>query len=112
MLNLMLHRLQPFHGAVNFILAQLYVGVYTSTMAERKAPRTKRELAPESEAWRTLPWHKLEQHAYRIQKRIYRASQRGNQRAVHKLQKLLMKSEAPRLLAVRRATQYNQGTTT
>jgi hypothetical protein len=28
MLNLMLHRLQPFHGAVNFILAQLYVGVY------------------------------------------------------------------------------------
>src|SRR5467141_4065598 len=29
MLNLMLHRLQPFHGAVNFILAQLYVGVYT-----------------------------------------------------------------------------------
>src|SRR5260221_6176823 len=78
-------------------------------MAERKAPRTKRELAPESEAWRTLPWHKLEQHAYRIQKRIYRASQRGNQRAVHKLQKLLMKSEAARLLAVRRVTQENQG---
>src|SRR5258708_3414432 len=78
-------------------------------MAERKAPRTKRELAPESEAWRTLPWHKLEQHAYRIQKRIYRASQRGNQRAVHKLQKLLMKSEAARLLAVRRVTQDNQG---
>ncbi len=41
--------------------------------------------------------------------RIYRASQRGNQRAVHKLQKLLMKSEAARLLAVRRVTQENQG---
>src|SRR5260221_7526256 len=78
-------------------------------MAERKAPRTKRELAPESEAWRTLPWRKLEQHVYRIQKRIYRASQRGNQKAVHKLQKLLMKSEAARLLAVRRVTQDNQG---
>src|SRR5258707_12990266 len=78
-------------------------------MAERKAPRTKRELAPESEAWRTLPWRKLEQHVFRIQKRIYRASQRGNTRAVHKLQKLLMKSEAARLLAVRRVTQENQG---
>ncbi len=29
MLNLMLHSLQPSHGAVNFILAQLYTGVYT-----------------------------------------------------------------------------------
>jgi hypothetical protein len=27
MLTLMLHSLQPFHGAVNFILAQLYIGV-------------------------------------------------------------------------------------
>ncbi len=78
-------------------------------MAERKAPRNKSELDPESEAWRNLPWRKLEQHVYRIQKRIYRASQRGNQRAVHKLQKLLMKSEAARLLAVRRVTQDNQG---
>ncbi len=56
-----------------------------------------------------MPWKKLEQHCFRIQKRIYRASQRGNQRAVHKLQKLLMKSEAARLLAVRRVTQENQG---
>src|SRR5260221_6202950 len=29
MLNLMLHSLQPSHGAVNFILAQLYTGVNT-----------------------------------------------------------------------------------
>ena len=29
MLNLMLHSLQPAHGGVNFILAQLYVGVYS-----------------------------------------------------------------------------------
>src|SRR5438128_6006755 len=44
-----------------------------------------------------------------MQKRIYRASQRGNKRAVQKLKKLLMKSEAARLLAVRRVTQDNQG---
>src|SRR5579859_5353919 len=78
-------------------------------MSERKAPREKRELDPVSEAWNQLPWHKLEKHCFHIQKRIYRASQRGNQRAVQKLQKLLMKSEAARLLAVRRVTQDNQG---
>src|SRR6266699_6147286 len=78
-------------------------------MQERKAPRQKREPAPASEAWNRLPWRKLEKHCFRIQKRIYRASQRGNRRAVQKLQKLLMKSEAARLLAVRRVTQDNQG---
>ncbi len=78
-------------------------------MKERKAPRDKQPLDPESEAWNKLPWRKFEQHVYRIQKRIYRASQRGNTRAVQKLQKLLTKSEAARLLAVRRVTQDNQG---
>ena len=78
-------------------------------MQERKAPRETRQLDPASEAWNKLPWRKLEKHCFHIQKRIYRASQRGNQRAVQKLQKLLMKSEAARLLAVRRVTQDNQG---
>ncbi len=78
-------------------------------MKERKAPREKKHLDPASETWNTLPWRKLEKHCYRIQKRIYRASQRGKTRAVHKLEKLLMKSEAARLMAVRRVTQKNQG---
>src|SRR3989440_9537183 len=78
-------------------------------MKDRKAPKTKRELDPESEAWKAIPWRKLEQHVFRIQKRIYRASQQGKTRTVQKLQKLLMKSEAARLLAVRRVTQDNQG---
>ncbi len=30
MLNFMLHSLQPSPGGVNFILAQLYVGVHTA----------------------------------------------------------------------------------
>src|SRR5215469_8382927 len=80
-------------------------------MADRKAPQDNRiqTVDPTSEAWNRLPWRKLEQHVFRIQKRIYQASQRGNTRAVHKLQKLLMKLEAARLLAVRRVTQDNQG---
>src|SRR5258708_39921095 len=77
-------------------------------MAERKtsSPKTTEEM---SGAWRELPWRKLEKHVYRMQKRIYRASQRGKQRQVEKLQKLLLKSEAARLLAVRRVTHHNQG---
>lgn len=78
-------------------------------MANRKAPQEQIKLDPTSEAWNKLPWRKFEQHVYRIQKRIYRASQRGDVRTVQKLQKLLMKSEAARLLAVRRVTQDNQG---
>jgi len=77
-------------------------------MADRKT--SSQEETPEmSGAWRELPWRKLEKHVYRIQKRIYRASQRGNSRQVEKLQKLLLESEAARLLAVRRVTQDNQG---
>jgi RNA-directed DNA polymerase len=78
-------------------------------MRDRKAPKVKGPLELESETWNKLPWRKFEQHVYRIQKRIYRASQQGNTRKVQKLQKLLMKSEAARLLAVRRVTQDNQG---
>src|SRR5207237_387779 len=62
-----------------------------------------------SEEWAALPWRKLEQHLYRLQKRIFKASARGDLKTVHKLQKLLLKSRSARLLAVRRVTQDNQG---
>src|ERR1700730_17210242 len=82
-----------------------------SRMAKRKAPEDdlSQQIDPSSEAWNKIPWRMLEKYCFRIQKRIYRASQRGNTRAVQKLQKLLMKSKAARLLAVRRVTQDNQG---
>ena len=65
-----------------------------------------------SESWHTLPWRTFEQQVYRLQKRIFRASQHGNTQAAHKLQKLLVKSRAARFLAVRRVTQDNQGKNT
>ena len=64
------------------------------------------------EDWAHLPWRKLERVVYRLQTRIFRASERGNVQAVHSLQRLLMKSEAARCLAVRRVTQDNQGKNT
>ena len=75
-----------------------------SSMEHTKAPDGN-----PSEEWTALPWRKLEQHLYRLQKRIFKASARGDLKAVHKLQKLVMKSRSARLLAVRRVTQENQG---
>jgi RNA-directed DNA polymerase len=61
------------------------------------------------EDWASLPWRKLERAVYRRQKRIYQAAVRGNTQAVHSVQRLLLKSEAARCLAVRRVTQDNRG---
>src|SRR5207248_8257376 len=46
---------------------------------------------------------------FKLQKRIYQASQRGNTDLVHKLQRLLIHSWSAKCLAVRRVTQDNQG---
>jgi len=59
--------------------------------------------------WKATPWRKLEVAVFKLQKRIYQASRRGDAEAVHKLQRLLMKSRSSIFLAVRRVTQDNQG---
>ncbi len=59
--------------------------------------------------WGQLPWRKLEVAVFKLQRRIYKASQAGDGRRVHRLQRLLLKSQAAKLLAVRRVTQDNQG---
>ncbi len=59
--------------------------------------------------WNEIPWRKLERNVYKLQKRIYKASRRGDVKTVRRLQKLLTKSWAAKCLAVRRVTQDNQG---
>jgi len=59
--------------------------------------------------WRKINWSKVERRVFKLRKRIYRASQRGDVIAVRKLQKTLIKSWYGRLLAVRRVSQSNQG---
>ncbi|MBD1834415.1 group II intron reverse transcriptase/maturase [Cyanobacteria bacterium FACHB-472] len=54
-------------------------------------------------------WQKLERKVYKLQKRIYQASIRGDVKAFRRLQKTLMKSWSAKVLAVRRVTQDNQG---
>src|SRR4028118_2294329 len=59
--------------------------------------------------WNQVNWRKLERKVYKLQKRIFRASSRGDVKALRRLQKTLMKSWAARVLAVRRVTQDNTG---
>jgi RNA-directed DNA polymerase len=59
--------------------------------------------------WNQVNWRKLERKIYKLQKRIYRASQRGDVKTVRRLQKMLMNSWSARALSVRRVTQDNQG---
>jgi RNA-directed DNA polymerase len=63
----------------------------------------------ENESWVEKPWKKFEIVVFRLQRRIYKASQEGNFRKVKKLQRLLLKSRAAKFLAVRHVTQLNTG---
>ena len=59
--------------------------------------------------WNTLPWRTIERSVFKLQKRIYQASQRNDSVLVHQLQRLLITSWSAKCLAVRRVTQDNQG---
>lgn len=59
--------------------------------------------------WNEVDWRKLERQVFKLQKRIYQASNRGDVKTVHRLQRLLMNSWSAKMIAVRRVTQDNQG---
>lgn len=59
--------------------------------------------------WNEIDWRKVEVKTFKLQKRIFRASERGDVKAVRKLQKTLIRSWSARALAVRKVTQDNQG---
>lgn len=59
--------------------------------------------------WKDINRRKAERLTFKLQKRIFRASERGDVKAVRKLQKTLIRSWSARALAVRRVTQDNQG---
>ena len=67
------------------------------------------ELIQQEYEWADLPWKKFEKALYKLQKRIYQASNRGDVKNVRRLQKLLIKSRSAKLISVRRVTQDNQG---
>ncbi len=59
--------------------------------------------------WKDINWRKVERYVFKLQKKIYAASRRGDVKKVRKLQKTLMRSWCNKVLAVRRVTQDNRG---
>ncbi len=59
--------------------------------------------------WNQIDWKVVEIAVFKLQKRIYRASQRGDVKLVHRLQRLLTTSYYGKLWATRKVTQDNQG---
>jgi RNA-directed DNA polymerase len=59
--------------------------------------------------WQNINWTAMEGQVQRIQERIFRAAQNGQRAKVKNLQKLLVRSTAAKLLAIRQVTQQNQG---
>ncbi len=59
--------------------------------------------------WNAIPWRKLEVRVFKLQRRIYQATTRGEVQKAHRLQKLLASSWSAKSLAVRRVTQENTG---
>ncbi len=59
--------------------------------------------------WKDINWRKAERLTFKLQKRIFQASERGDVKAVRKLQKTLIRSWSAKAIAVRKVTQDNQG---
>ncbi|MDJ0732409.1 MAG: reverse transcriptase domain-containing protein [Crocosphaera sp.] len=62
-----------------------------------------------SELWQKLPWKKLRRNLFRLQTRLFKAIRENDRVRARNLQKLILKSSAARLLAVRQVTQLNAG---
>jgi len=62
-----------------------------------------------SELWKSFPWKKFRVNLFRLQKRVYKAVSVGDKRRARSIQKLILKSQAARLLAIRQVTQLNAG---
>ncbi|MCY9665836.1 group II intron reverse transcriptase/maturase [Paenibacillus alginolyticus] len=59
--------------------------------------------------WDSVNWQKLEKYVRKLQQRIYHAERLGKKRKVRDLQRLLLRSKAALLLAIKRVTQINKG---
>ena len=62
-----------------------------------------------SESWEFLPWKKFQVNLFRLQKRVWKAVRAGDMQKAKSLQKLILRSQAARFLAIRQVTQLNQG---
>jgi len=73
---------------------------------------TSKTLNNQTVEWKDINWRKLERVTFKLQKRIFQASLRGDVKAVRKLQHTLIRSWSAKCIAVRRVTQENKGKNT
>ena len=64
---------------------------------------------PDATDWSTINWYNVIKYIDKLQKRIYRAESNRNYRKVRDLQRMLIRSKAALLLAIKRVTQINKG---
>ena len=62
-----------------------------------------------SESWKNLPWKKFRKDLFRLQKRVWKAVRAEDMQKARSLQKLIIRSQAARFLAIRQVTQLNAG---
>src|SRR5437016_587162 len=79
--------------------------------ATRAGGATTAQSLPARE-WLSIDWAEASREVQRLQQRIFRATQAGPWRKVRDLQKLLLRSQANLILAIRQVTQVNAGRNT
>ena len=62
-----------------------------------------------SESWKNLPWKKFQKDLFRLQRRVWKAVRAGDKAKARSLQKLIIRSQSARFLAIRQVTQLNAG---
>jgi RNA-directed DNA polymerase len=62
-----------------------------------------------SESWKKLPWKQFRRNLFRLQVRLWKAIRAEDKARARNLQKLILRSQSARLLAIRQVTQLNQG---
>lgn len=60
-------------------------------------------------SWKDIQWNSVEETIFRLQLRIYKAAANQEFEKMYKLQRLLVKSQSAKFLAVRRVTQEDSG---
>lgn len=75
----------------------------------KQSKRMVRHTSNSSELWKTLPWKRFRRNLFRLQCRVFKAVQVGDLRKARSLQKLILRSQAAQLLAIRQVTQLNAG---
>lgn len=81
-------------------------------MSKTSSAHTELCIDPTKVEWRHTPWPKLEQYVFKLQKRIFKAAQLGDDKTVRRLQKTLLRSRSAKTLSVRQVTQDNRGKNT